>query len=38
MTLNQLSATFQQHLIVAGGQIFSPTQHVLHLLDNHSPK
>ena len=37
MTLNQLSA-FQQSSTVADGQIFSPTQHVLHLLDNHPPR
>ena len=36
--LSSRSVAFQQPLIVAGRQIFSPTQHVLHLLDNHSPK
>ena len=36
--LLDLKDHFSASLIIAGGQIFSPTKHVLHLLDNHSPK
>ena len=38
MTLNQLSASISTALIVASGQIFSRTQQVLQLLDDHSSK